>query len=264
MPAARDYDDEIADTPWFSVAENDIFPEEFRKFLWFPAPLRKVMDEHHGRLFTVEFWRGLQERTGAGEMIDFFPYDHSKRFTHAEGEERLEWRHEKPGFLEKPDFSVQWSIMDTTTTLGDLRHAVHDFVAERDWYQYHTPKNLAMSIAIEAAEIMEHFQWLSLEESRSMLDDERVRAEVADELADVLIYCLSFANASGIDLSTAVMAKLERNQGRFPVERVRGHLGHTHGDGILDAYDGQSSAAAHNPRPYSEYLRFLSALSLPG
>jgi isocitrate dehydrogenase kinase/phosphatase len=81
MPAARDYDDEISETPWFSVAENDIFPEEFRKFLWFPAPLRKVMEEHHGCLFTVEFWRGLQERTGAGEMIDFFPYDHSKRFT---------------------------------------------------------------------------------------------------------------------------------------------------------------------------------------
>jgi NTP pyrophosphatase (non-canonical NTP hydrolase) len=118
------------------------------------------------------------------------------------------------------------TTMDTTTTLGELRHAVHDFVAARDWYQYHTPKNLAMSIAIEAAEIMEHFQWLSNEESRSLLDDEQMRAEVADELADVLIYCLSFANTSGIDISTVVAAKLARNEGRFPVERVRGRLGH--------------------------------------
>ncbi len=80
MPPSRDYDDEMADQPWFPVAENDIFPEEFRKFLWFPAPLRKVMEEHHARLFTVEYWQGLQQRIDTGEVIDFFPYDQSKRF----------------------------------------------------------------------------------------------------------------------------------------------------------------------------------------
>lgn len=115
---------------------------------------------------------------------------------------------------------------DGATTVGDLRAAVAAFVAERDWEQYHTPKNLAMSIAIEAAEIMEHFQWYGLEESAARLaQDDAERAEVADELADVLIYCLSFANATGIDLSAAVLAKLERNQGRFPAARVRGRLG---------------------------------------
>jgi isocitrate dehydrogenase kinase/phosphatase len=80
MPESTRYEDELSDQPWFSVADNDIFPEEFRKFLWFPAPLRRVMEEHHSRLFTVEFWRGLQERTSAGEILDFFPYDQGKRF----------------------------------------------------------------------------------------------------------------------------------------------------------------------------------------
>jgi len=80
MPVSSTYEDELSDQPWFSVAENDIFPEEFRKFLWFPAPLRQVMEEHHSQLFTVDFWRGLQERTGAGEILDFFPYDQEQRF----------------------------------------------------------------------------------------------------------------------------------------------------------------------------------------
>ena len=86
MPAARTYEDELSDQPWFAVAENDIFPEEFRRFLWFPAPLRKVMEEHHSRLFSVDFWRGLQARTGAGEILDFFPYDQEQRFRREEGE----------------------------------------------------------------------------------------------------------------------------------------------------------------------------------
>jgi dCTP diphosphatase len=115
--------------------------------------------------------------------------------------------------------------MDDTTTVGELRASVDEFVTERDWYVFHTPKNLAMSIAIEAAEIMEHFQWHDAEAGAHRLSDPEVRAEVADELADVLIYCLSFANSTGIDVSQAVLAKLERNRGRFPVERVRGRLG---------------------------------------
>ena len=80
MPYARDYDDEVADQPWFSVAENDIFPEEFRRFLWFPPALRSVFEEHHGWMFTPDHWRELQERTAAGELIDFFPYDVDQRF----------------------------------------------------------------------------------------------------------------------------------------------------------------------------------------
>ena len=120
---------------------------------------------------------------------------------------------------------VEQYTADQDTTVGALRAAVHEFVSKRDWYMYHSPKNLAMSIAIEAAEIMEHFQWLSTDEATERMADGDQRAEVADELADVLIYCLSFANASDIDLSHAIFKKLDRNQRRFPVERVRGRLG---------------------------------------
>ena len=113
-------------------------------------------------------------------------------------------------------------LPDETTTVGAVKAAVHEFVAARDWYQFHTPKNLAMSIAIEAAELMEHFQWQSLEDSAAFMADETAKAEVADELADVLIYALSFANSSGIDVTAAIRKKLARNELRFPVEQVRG------------------------------------------
>lgn len=112
--------------------------------------------------------------------------------------------------------------MDEQTTVGELRAAVDAFVAARDWYKYHTPKHLAMSIAIEAAEIMEHFQWRTAADSIEMLRGEEMRAEVADELADVMIYCLSFANSADIDIASAIRAKIARNEQRFPVELVRG------------------------------------------
>lgn len=115
--------------------------------------------------------------------------------------------------------------MDSSTTIGALKRATAEFVDAREWNGYHSPKNLAMSIAIEAAEVMEHFQWYTPEESIARLEDATERAAVADELADVLIYCLSFANCTGIDLSDAIFKKLNRNETRFPVERVRGRLG---------------------------------------
>jgi dCTP diphosphatase len=121
--------------------------------------------------------------------------------------------------------AVNSVAMDPTTTVGDLRRAVHDFIDARDWYLHHTPKNLAMSIAIETAELMEHFQWFSIEESQALVKDDAARAEIADELADVLIYALSFANSAGIDVSNAIFRKLARNQIRFPVEVVRAKAG---------------------------------------
>lgn len=114
---------------------------------------------------------------------------------------------------------------DQNTTVLELRTAVEHFVSARDWHAYHAPKNLAMSIAIEAAELMEHFQWHGPEDGSSRMDDAGERAAVAEEIADVVIYLLSFCNATGIDLSDAVQAKLARNEGRFPVEQVRGRLG---------------------------------------
>lgn len=108
-------------------------------------------------------------------------------------------------------------MADGETTVGDLREAVQRFVSARDWEGFHNPKNLAMSIAIEAAEVMEHFQWITIDEGRALMADDAARVEVADELADVMIYCLSFANATGIDVSEAILKKLARNEGRFPI-----------------------------------------------
>lgn len=117
------------------------------------------------------------------------------------------------------------ALDDAATTIGDLRNLVTEFVAARDWSSFHSPKNLAMSIAIEAAEIMEHFQWHTPEESIARMGDETLRAEMADEVADVVIYCLSLANSTGMDISQAIRTKMARNEGRFPVDRVRGRLG---------------------------------------
>lgn len=111
---------------------------------------------------------------------------------------------------------------DTQTTVGDLRAAVAAFVDARDWQPFHSPKNLAMSIAIEAAEILELFQWLDNDEAWAAGDDPAVRAGVAEELADVVIYCLSLSNALGLDVSSAVLDKLEANEDRYPADEFRG------------------------------------------
>jgi NTP pyrophosphatase (non-canonical NTP hydrolase) len=113
-------------------------------------------------------------------------------------------------------------MADTDTTLSELRRRIDDFVAARDWQQFHTPRNLSQAIAVEAAELMEQYQWLTEAQVAAALDDDVERAMVAEELADVLIYALSLANALQVDVSTAVLAKLERNERRFPVERTRG------------------------------------------
>ena len=111
---------------------------------------------------------------------------------------------------------------DNDTTLADLRQRVAEFVAARDWEQFHTPKNLSGAISTEAAELMEHFQWLTHEQAAVAMEDEVKRAAVADELADVLIYVLSLANALDVDVSAAVLDKLERNERRFPPEEWQG------------------------------------------
>jgi NTP pyrophosphatase (non-canonical NTP hydrolase) len=115
------------------------------------------------------------------------------------------------------------SMPDKTTDIEELKGEVAAFVTSRDWDRYHNPKNLAMSISIEAAEIMEHFQWLTVDEAADAMKDAKVRSDVEEEIADVLIYCLSFANQTGIDVSEVIREKLERNEGRFPVEKIKGY-----------------------------------------
>jgi dCTP diphosphatase len=113
---------------------------------------------------------------------------------------------------------------DETTTVAELRGLVADFVAERQWQVFHAPKNLAMSLAIEAAELMEHFQWLSLEESRQIAHQPEKLAEAADELADVACYLLALATELRIDLSEAVRAKMLKNAAKYPADHYRGRF----------------------------------------
>ena len=104
--------------------------------------------------------------------------------------------------------------------LTELRDAMRRFAAERAWERFHTPKNLAMALSGEAGELIEHFQWLTAEESASL--PAPVREEVALELADVLLYLVRLGDVLGIDLAEAARRKIAINAQRYPVERVRG------------------------------------------
>jgi len=111
---------------------------------------------------------------------------------------------------------------DRATLISDLKSSVAQFVRARDWEQFHSPKNLAMSIAIEAAELMEIYQWAPERESVELTRNPETKTKVEDELADVVIYCLGLANQTGTDISDIVRRKLERNAAKYPVERFRG------------------------------------------
>lgn len=114
---------------------------------------------------------------------------------------------------------------DQETTVGEVRKLVDDFVAERDWHQFHSPKNISMALAIEASELMEHFQWITIDASRAIADEPKKLAEVAEELADVLSYTVAMANSLGIDLAATVEAKMIKNAKKYPAEEFRGKFG---------------------------------------
>ena len=107
-----------------------------------------------------------------------------------------------------------------TDPLRDLRDELRAFAAERDWDQFHSPRNLATALAVEAAELLEPFQWLTEEQSRSLPPDTRVAVE--EELADVLLYLVRLADKLDVDLAAAARAKIVRNGEKYPVERARG------------------------------------------
>jgi NTP pyrophosphatase (non-canonical NTP hydrolase) len=104
--------------------------------------------------------------------------------------------------------------MNPITDLTTLRDALRAFCAARDWHRYHTPKNLVMALSVEAAELVEHFQWATPEESLALAPEKR--AEVADEIADVLIYLTELADVLGIDPIAAARAKIVKNAAKYP------------------------------------------------
>lgn len=121
--------------------------------------------------------------------------------------------------LHAPDMAA---LTDGNTTIHELKTRVLAFARERDWEQFHSPKNLSMALAAEAGELMEHFLWSTSEQSSSLGQDKAKRAKIADELADVVIYALEFANITGLDVAASIEAKMAANAKKYPVEKARG------------------------------------------
>lgn len=110
------------------------------------------------------------------------------------------------------------SILD----ISEIQRQQREFVRERDWEQFHTPKNLVMALAGEVGELIEHFQWLTPEEFQTLTAEPEAATAVADEMADVLVYLLRLADLLDIDLPAAVAAKVAKNAAKYPVEQARG------------------------------------------
>jgi NTP pyrophosphatase (non-canonical NTP hydrolase) len=112
------------------------------------------------------------------------------------------------------------AMSTSADSLLQLRDELREFAAEREWQPFHTPKNLAMALSGEAAEVIEHFRWLTAEQSAAL--DEPTREEVALELADVLCFLVRLADVLDIDLAAAARRKMVINAGRYPVDKARG------------------------------------------
>ena len=101
-----------------------------------------------------------------------------------------------------------------------IKSAIREFRDARDWMQFHNPKNMAISISLEASELLEHFQWTTPEESETVLT--KKRSEIESEIADIAIYLIEFCDNSGIDLEKAILEKLQENDRKYPAEKAKG------------------------------------------
>ena len=113
-------------------------------------------------------------------------------------------------------------LSDAETTIGEIKARVLAFAREREWEQFHAPKNLSMALAAEAGELMEHFLWTTHDASHDVVKDEKKRSKIEEELADVVIYGIQFANVAGIDLAAAIERKMAANAAKYPVEKAKG------------------------------------------
>jgi len=110
----------------------------------------------------------------------------------------------------------------TNDSLDSLRNALRRFAAARDWQQFHTPKNLAMAVSVEVAELVEHFQWLTAEQSVQL--NATTKRAVGEEIADVLLYLTRLADVLDIDPLAAAERKMKINARKYPVQRSRGSI----------------------------------------
>jgi len=111
--------------------------------------------------------------------------------------------------------------MDQKLDIADISASLRKFANERDWNQFHSPKNLSMALNVEAGELLEHFQWLTQQQSRNL--DEQKLAEVESEVADVLIYLIRISDILNINLNQAVTSKMQLNAEKYPVSKVYGN-----------------------------------------
>ena len=110
--------------------------------------------------------------------------------------------------------------MSTISDLDDMARRLREFAIERDWEQFHSPKNLAMALSVEASELLEHFQWLTEEQSSNLKPSEL--EAVAEEIADVQIYLVRLADRLGVDILAAARRKISKNAEKYPADKVRG------------------------------------------
>ncbi len=114
------------------------------------------------------------------------------------------------------------ALTDSSTTVAEIKARVLAFARERDWEQFHAPKNLSMALAAEAGELMEHFLWATPEASRTIALDAVKRKKIEEELADVVIYALEFANMTGMDVAAVIETKMAANAAKYPIEKAKG------------------------------------------
>ncbi|MBN2068671.1 MAG: nucleotide pyrophosphohydrolase [Opitutales bacterium] len=114
-------------------------------------------------------------------------------------------------------------MSDSSTTFSEIKEKITHFSEERDWHQFHSPKNLAMALTAEAGELMECFLWNDSGASHHTMKDPKKAQEIRDEIADIVIYALEFCNVTGIDISDAIHEKIQQNATKYPVEKARGN-----------------------------------------
>lgn len=111
---------------------------------------------------------------------------------------------------------------DKNTTLADIKEMVTEFADQRDWHQFHTPKNLVMALASEVGELSDIFRWETGDQSKQTAIDPQTSQAVASELADVMMFAVEFASVCEIDIASAIKAKMKLNAERYPVEKSKG------------------------------------------
>lgn len=111
---------------------------------------------------------------------------------------------------------------DKNTKIQTLKKIIKEFRDQRDWKQFHDPKNLAEAISIEAGELQEMFLWDDIEKVKDKMGDKDFKEEVEDELADIIIFCIHFANAADMDISEVIKKKMNKNEKKYPEEKAKG------------------------------------------